>query len=111
VKLAINEAQNTQPAFSIVAPRIFDGNSRIDVDVREALESDSAIPNVLRVLLGIEFEQHDYIVSTIKLDCKDGGAGIQNISGRHVLMELRSGLLVKTMVTPPTAAVNAVPPA
>ena len=55
------------PSLAVIHARVVDDGGRLEIHVGEALEADSALPNVPRVLRRIELKLHNYIVYTIKM--------------------------------------------
>ena len=62
---AIDGTHHPDPMFSVLGPGVLDTGGSRQVHVRESLEADAALSDVLRALGFVELEQHHYIVDTI----------------------------------------------
>ena len=62
---SVDEAEHSKTSLAVISARVLFRNRSVDFQIQKSHESDSMSAKVGRVLRGIEFNQHDYIVDTI----------------------------------------------
>ena len=62
----VNRAKRRKAPFSVLDTGILEPSGPTQLDIREALEANTTRFPIPGTLGFVEFEQHDYIVSTIK---------------------------------------------
>jgi DNA/RNA-binding domain of Phe-tRNA-synthetase-like protein len=66
IQLFVDDAEHSKTSLAVVSAPVLFRNRRVDFHILKSHQPDSMPAKVRRVLLGIELNDHDYIVDTIK---------------------------------------------
>lgn len=62
----VDEAEHSKASLAVVSAPVLFRNRSVEFQIKKSHESESMSAQVGRVLFGVEFDEHDYIVDAIK---------------------------------------------